>query len=422
MKYSTITGATLLTLSDRKPGLPWPRTPYTGHDTAEPVHPRIEFGAGRTPLRQLLASLRKIAITGMLAVLLTGLSSCNERQNYTDGPSVIDVIESVSINGKAAAIDHLSGTIQVSLPGNTDLANVSFEATAPKGVTISPPSGTTLDLASPAQVVADNGVSQRTYLITVQLLPSKIAFLGDGATIAEIGDDDVMEAARWAEETYKEDFTYISYDELSDEALNGVNVIFYVHDQVGSSAQPQVVLDKLNILSKFYVNGGKIVAGQHGTGIVEELGRDDSGLRTIIGTGEGGSNPDTWGVGFTNSTIANILTDGAVRNPDGSISVIDGGYKEDHNAMWTMDPLDAPKYATFQSRFDAEVLATWDWNVASQGTGGIIIWHPSGRFKGSIITLGIGGMEWSMNDGRTNAFGQNIRIIYKNAIDYLKSL
>ena len=90
--------------------------------------------------------------------------------------------------------------------------------------------------------------------------------------------------------------------------------------------------------------------------------------------------------------------------------------------MWTMDPLDAPKYATFESRFDAEVLATWDWNVASQGTGGIIIWHPSGRFRGTIITLGIGGMEWSMNDGRTNAFGQNIRIIYKNAIDYLKSL
>ncbi len=361
-------------------------------------------------------------IIGMLAVLLMGLSACNERENYTDGPSVIDVIESVSINGVAAAVDHLSGTIKVSLPGNTGLTSVSFEAAAPNGVTVSPPSGATLDLSSPVEVVADNGVSQRTYVITAQLLPSKIAFLGDGATIAEIGDDDVMEAARWAEATYGEDFTYISYEELSDEALNGVNVVLYVHDQVGSSAQPQAVLDKLNILSKFYVNGGKIVAGQHGTGIVEELGRDNSGLRTIIGTGEGGVNPDTWAIGFTNSAIANILTDGAVRNPDGSISVIDGGYKEDHNSMWTMDPLDAPKYATFQARFDAEVLATWDWNVAAQGTGGIIIWHPSGRFRGTIITLGIGGMEWHMNDGRTNAYGQNIRIIYKNAIDYLKSL
>ena len=29
--------------------------------------------------------------------------------------------------------------------------------------------------------------------------------------------------------------------------------------------------------------------------------------------------------------------------------------------MWTLDPIDAPKYANFQSQFDAEVLATWDW-------------------------------------------------------------
>ncbi|MEL7123629.1 MAG: DUF4960 domain-containing protein, partial [Bacteroidota bacterium] len=222
--------------------------------------------------------------------------------------------------------------------------------------------------------------------------------------------------------TYGENFTYVSFEGLSDEALNGVNVIFYHHDQVGSSAQPQALLDKLNVLSKFYVNGGKIVAGQHGTGIVEELGRDDSGLLTIIGTGEGGENLDTWGVGFTNSQVANILTEGVQRNPDGSISVINGGFKEDHNSMWTLDPIDSPKYPNFDTRFDAEVLATWDWNVSSQGTGGIILWRSSGRFNGTIITLGIGGMEWNMNDGRENVYADNIRTIYKNAIDYLASL
>jgi hypothetical protein len=361
-------------------------------------------------------------LSGLILFLMIGLFSCNERENYTDGPSVLDIIESATLNSKAAAIDHLSGSIAVSLPGNTDLTNVLFEATAPSGVSISPPSGTTLDLTAPVEVVADNGSSQRTYRISAALLPSKVAFLGDGATIEDIQDDDVKEAASWAEETYGADFTYISYEGLSDEALNGVNVVFYVHDQVGSAAQPPALLDKLNVLSKFFVNGGKIVAGQHGTGILEELGRDDSGLRTIIGTGEGGVNNDTWGVGFTNSAVANILTDDVVRNPDGSIPVIDGGYKEDHNSMWTMEPLDAPKYASFLSQYDAEVLATWDWNVASQGTGGIILWNPSGRFQGAAITLGIGGMEWNMNDGRENAYGQNIRIIYKNAIDYLKSL
>lgn len=361
--------------------------------------------------------LTKIAI----GVLLLVFSACNDRENYIDGPALLDILDKVTINGKLASIDHLSGTILVSLPGNTDLRSVAFEASGVEGLTIKPANGT-IDLSVPVVVLVSNGTSERAYSISATLLPSKIAFLGDGATLEEIQDDDVLEAAIWARESYGDNFTYISYQGLSDESLSGVNVVFYIHDRVGSSAQPAGLLAKLNVLSKYYVNGGKIVAGQHGTGLVEALGRDNSGLRTIIGSGEGGVNMDTWGVGFTNSPIANILLEGVQRNPDGSVSVIDGGYKEDHNSMWTLEPLDAPKYTSFSAQFDAEVLATWDWNVASQGTGGIILWNPSGRFKGWIITLGIGGMEWNMNDGRQNTYGNNIRAIYKNAINYLASL
>ncbi len=365
-----------------------------------------------------MSYLKKIVLGVCLSL---GFFACNEIENYTGGPSVIDVVESVTINEKEAGIDHLAGLISVSLPGNTDLSSVDFAATAPDGVTITPGNGT-IDLTSPVEVIADNGSSQRVYRIRATLLPSKVAFLGDGPTLEEVSDDDERAAARWAQETYGEDFAYISYAELSDETLNGVNVIFYVHDQVGSADQPQALLDKLNVLSKFFVNGGKIVAGQHGTGIVAELGRDNSGLRTILGTGEGGVNMDVWAIGFTNSPAANIISDGVERNPDGSIPVINGGFKEDHNSMWTLDPIDEPKYANFETQYGAEVLATWDWNVASQGTGGIILWKPQGRFQGTIMTLGVGGMEWNMNDGRENEYADNIRTIYKNAIDYLRGL
>ncbi|HRJ15811.1 MAG TPA: DUF4960 domain-containing protein [Saprospiraceae bacterium] len=366
--------------------------------------------------------MKQLVQISTFLLLFISAWSCSKRENYIEGPSILDIIEEVKINNKPASIDHLSGLIQVSLPGNTDLRNVTYVATAPAGVTISPAGGTPLNLEQPVTVTADNGFSRRIYRIVATLLPSKIACLGDGATIAQISDDDVQEAAEWAQQTYGDDFVYIPYAELDDEALLGVNVIFYMHDQVGSSAQPAALLEKLNVLSKFYVQGGKILAGQHGTGIVEELGRDRSGLRTIIGTGAGGPNADTWAVGFTNSPIANILTNGVAFNANGQVNVIDGGFKEDHNSMWTMDPLAAPKYGSFSTLYNAEVLATWDWNVASQGTGGIILWNPSGRFRGTIITLGVGGMEWRMNDGRPNAYAQNIRTIYKNAIDYLKGL
>jgi hypothetical protein len=319
-------------------------------------------------------------------------------------------------------LDHVSGVVNVSLAGDTDLSSVLFEATYPEGATLVPESGTTVDLTSTLDVVVSNSISQRVYKVSATLLPTKVAFLGDGTTIAECADDDVKAAAEWTEATYGEDFVYISYDELSDEALNGVNVILYVHDQVGSSNQPEALLANLNVLSKFYVQGGKIVAGLLGTGLVEELGRDRSELRNIIGTGEGGDNPDTWGVGFTGSNVSNIISDGLTFYDINKAYVIDAGWKEDHNALWNLGSLDPPQYTTFNSLYNAEPVAAWDWAVDGQGFAGIVVWNPWDRFNGYMITIGIGGMEWYMNDDRVNPYLENVHIIYKNSIDYLASL
>ncbi|MFV0591837.1 MAG: DUF4960 domain-containing protein [Draconibacterium sp.] len=354
-----------------------------------------------------------------IVVLILGLQSCNERENYMDGSKVLDIVEGVTINNRSAEINHLSGSINISLPGDTDLSSVLFEASAPEGVTVTPSSGSTLDLNSPVEVVVNNNFTERTYTIYATLLPSKVAFLGDGVTIAEIADDDVKAAAEWAAATYDNDFVYISYDDLSDEALDGVNVILYVYDNVGSTAQPTALLEKLNVLSRFYVQGGKIVAGLLGTGIVEELGRDNSGLRNVLGAGEGGDNPDTWGVGFTGSPVSNIISAGVDFYETNMAYVIDAGYKEDHNALWDLGSITSSPYNTFNTRYNAEPIAAWDWAVADQSYAGIIVWNPFGRFEGYIITIGLGGMEWSMNDGRDNPYLGNVHQIYQNSIDYL---
>lgn len=368
--------------------------------------------------------MKRVLIKNIIAVviLLIGLQSCNERENYTDAPTVLDIVEEIMINGKSAEIDHLAGTINVSLVGNIDLSTVLFEAIAPTGVTTSPQSGTTLDLTNELTVVVDNGFGQRIYTLNATLLPSKIAFLGDGATIAEIADDDVKAAAEWTQATYDNNFVYIAYDELTDEALEGVNVIVYVYDNVGTSDQPAALLNKLNVLSKFYVQGGKIVAGLLGTGLVEELGRDTSGLRTIIGTGLGGDNPDLWGIGFTNSTVANIISNDVPRNANNFVDVINPGYKEDHNALWNLGSIPEPKYSNFNSIYNAEPISIWDHTLSNEGAAGIIIWKPFERFQGYMITIGIGGMEWNMNDGRENPYLSNVEQVYKNSIDYLSSL
>lgn len=367
--------------------------------------------------------MKKVIIKNIFAivVLFIGLQSCDERENYIDGPGVLDIVEGITINGKNAEINHLAGTVNVSLVGSTNLSSVLFEASASEGVSITPESGSTLDLSNPVNVTVSNGVSERVYTINATLLPSKIAFLGDGTTIADIADDDVKAAAEWTQATYGSDFVYISYADLSDATLNGVNVLVYVHDQVGSSAQPQVVLDKLNVLSKFFVQGGKIVAGLLGTGLVEELGRDTSGLRTVIGTGVGGDNPDTWGIGFSGSSISNIISNGLDVYDVNRAFVINSGYKEDHNALWNLSSITTNPYSTFNSLYNAEPIAIWDHTIDAQSYAGIIVWKPFERFEGYIITIGIGGMEWSMNDGRNNPYLSNVEKVYKNSIDYLSS-
>ena len=367
--------------------------------------------------------MKKVIIKNIFAivVLILGLQSCDERENYMDGPEVLNIIENVVISNKVAEIDHLAGKIRISLAGNTDLSSVLFEATVPEGVSITPSSGSNLDLNELVEVVISNGVSDRIYTIQATLLPSKIAFLGDGTTIADIVDDDVKAAALWTQTTYGDDFIYISYDGLTDDALEGVNVILYVHDQVGSSNQPTALLERLNVLSKFYVQGGKIVAGLLGTGLVEELGRDTSGLRTVIGTGAGGDNSDTWGIGFSGSTVSNIISNGLEFYDADLAYVINSGYKEDHNALWNLSSITTTPYATFNSLYNAEPISIWDHTIDAQSYAGIIVWNPFERFEGYIITIGIGGMEWSMNDGRDNPYLSNVEKVYKNSIDYLSN-
>ncbi len=87
--------------------------------------------------------------------------------------------------------------------------------------------------------------------------------------------------------------------------------------------------------------------------------------------------------------------------------------------MWNLGSITTSPYTTFNSRYNAEPIAAWDWAVGGQGSAGIIVWNPFNRFKGYIITIGIGGMEWSMNDGRDNPYLSNVQKIYKNSIDYL---
>ena len=367
----------------------------------------------------------------LLLGIATILYSCEERLNYDNElPSSLNIIESVKIGEKTATIDNLSGIVNFVLPSDTNLAAVELTIKSPNGVEIFPASGTTVDLTSPLEVTAKSGGKTRKYIIYARLLPSKIAFVNDAISIDEIVDDDVKAAANWAKQTYGDKFVYIPFSDLTIDALKSVNVVFFFYDTQGTSALPQESLDKKNVLTQFVVEGGKMLLGGMATSYAEVIGRDKSGLLTIKGNGIGFVDGGTWsidgGVNFQNdqrnSPIYNF-TQVISTDSNGYFPILNGGYREDHNNLWDLSPLLGPghqkgQFAEFENLYGGKVLAVWS-GVTDECCPGIIEFKSNSVYSGTIIAIGIGGMEWTMNDGRNNIYESNIKGIYRNSIDYL---
>lgn len=380
----------------------------------------------------------KYIFFGLFSVLL--LSGCEERQNYDENlDPVLNSITALQGNETRANIDHLQGVINLVLPPRTDITNVELDIEAPRGVEVNPASGNTVDLSERIEVTATYGNSTRKYQLITRVLPNKIAFLGEESTFEELlanADDDIQAAAAWVQETYPEDFEYLDVNEVTYEDLQSVNVVVFYYDQVGTSELPEAFTEgqAKSAFIQYLVEGGKMLLGGMATSYAETIGRDQSGMLTIQGNGEGFDSPDTWaidnGVNFVSSKKNHPIytfNEGLIEEDEnGFIPVIDGGWREDHNNLWDAVSLLGPghqpgQFNEFERLFNGVVLAVWA-GVADECCPGIIEFKPKTPYTGTIIAIGIGGIEWSMNDGRTNAYRGNIEGIYKNSIDYLSTL
>jgi len=371
---------------------------------------------------------------------ITMFMACDERENYDEGlDPVLNVVTELTGNGTKATVNDLQGTINLVLPPRTDVTNVELEIEAPDGVQIDPPSGTVLDLSQRQEISVIYGNSTRNYQLITRVLPSKIGFLGSAESYDELianADDDIVAAAQWVNETYPEDFEYIDAAEVTYEDLEEFNVVVFYYDQVGSSELPAVFTEgnSKSAFIQYVVEGGKMLLGGMATSFAETIGRDKSGMQTIQGNGEGFDSPDTWtidgGVNFMNSKLNHPIytfNPGLIEfDENGFIPVIDAGYREDHNNLWDASSLlgaghQLGQFGEFERLYNGAVLAVWG-GVADECCPGIIEFQPKPPYSGTIIAIGIGGIEWNMNDGRTNEYRDNIEGMYKNSIDYLSTL
>lgn len=315
---------------------------------------------------------------------------------------------------------------------------------------------------------------------TLRIGKTAIGYLSIYPTPEELianGDDDEACAWLWLQEEYPSaQFVYFG-DISSKEVLTPYRVLFWMRDleyngdelnAMGKSVDdvvfemPQVVKDATPYVTEWYKDGGSLLLWSHATVYIGDLGRiPTSDLKSndhSFDVGKGGWNPDNWPVSvelfpgykfkidlsghpvFKGLDVKEVFFDeDNVQGTNKRIFFKGAGWTENHNCLFFNLPAVYTGIGNQeQSCYDESVktygiipLATWDsqWKWISQ----LNVWEAqqgNTDFKGTIICVGNGGMDFSMRnaDGsadisaypKNNPYQGNILTLAKNALEYLK--
>ncbi len=278
--------------------------------------------------------------------------------------------------------------------------------------------------------------------VIVSASTKKAGFLNVAASVTAIADDDEKAAAQWFTTTYGGDYIPVSQIGTVDLSQYGV-IWIYADNESGYADAPDAIYAVAEVLNDYYKAGGNILLSIYANNLLYEFGRTDMWPNVVGGAGPGAENPDVWSLAtaygtwdpaktvFDRSTdplFAGLTTESVTRgngNQYTTIPLIGAGWKEDHNCFWTMDIADAglpndneAKLTTWESTHNVTTLGTWG-HVQDYFGSAISRWKPTEVYKGTCITIGVGGYEWAIKNG-TNPYQANVVRLTKNALDELK--
>ena len=263
-----------------------------------------------------------------------------------------------------------------------------------------------------------------------------VAYLGiyaDKADLMANGDDDEIAAATWLFAKYPSS-VYISFNQIKKGTvdLSQYRVIWWNRDVVSGSALPSTSTDAfvVNKLAQFYKEGGNFLFSTYAIQYLWNLGRMTNAYKMGIDTGAGGVNPDVWAIGVKigshDQRSHPLFKDIAITTSNGGFPVIGSGWKENHNcvlvemaAYYNLGNGDELAYVKFTTDNNLKWLGVWD-GIGDYFMCGVFELTPKDDFQGTSLNIGIGGIEWHVNDV-VNPYQSNIEKMYKNAIDYLKT-
>jgi hypothetical protein len=284
-----------------------------------------------------------------------------------------------------------------------------------------------------------NQVSQNTYL-DLKVGATYLAYVGDAAdstAMVTTADDDQAAGAKWFFSTYPK-ARYISFNMIKNGYdLSKYRVIWWNYDiDNGTADLPAIATDPtvLAAMTTYHKNGGNLLLSTYAIQYLWTMGRMTNNYSKGIDKGAGGVNPDVWGIGVSmnkkHDQSSHPIYNGIAMTTQGDGRVtfpcIGNGWKENHNfvimnipSFYEVNNDNELAYTKFSSDNNAVWLGQWD-GIGDYWMVGIFELTPKGVFQGSSISIGIGGIEFKVNDG-TNPYQSTIQKLYKNAIDYLKT-
>ena len=290
--------------------------------------------------------------------------------------------------------------------------------------------------------------SENTLTISSETQGAEIYFALDTARVAMLVPTDYSNSADekaavdWFVKNYVEKGLgelYTPYNNVENLIDRGYSACWVMSDRVGTQQGADNLPGYLggsyvtNILRRFAEKGGNLLLTNHATQLVSSVGRIAANYApNIFVSGEGGQNPDVWGIhpviGNEEGKIydhrdhpiyANMIFDA---NTDGGIYPLDGpGIKGDHNSMWNLYDLglstEPSVVQNWEETTNSTILGTWN-NSLQSSTAGVVDFAPTTNFAGRVLAIGIAAYEWDLG-GATNTYQSQLEQFTKNCLTYL---
>ena len=256
------------------------------------------------------------------------------------------------------------------------------------------------------------------------------------------GSADEKDAADWFKRNYVDQgkgviFTPATIDDLDIEQNP---VVWVMCDRIGIERGWQNLPGDLagtatiEALKAFANDGGNLLLTNHATQLTVALGRiADAYAPGIYGNGEGGDNPDIWGVHPIIGNVEGQIYDhsqhdiywGMTYEPGlyAGIYCFEGaGVKGDHNCMWDLNAYGLapnPNVVTaWEELTNSTVLGTWN-HVVDYCCAGIVDFAPTTACPARILAVGLAAYEWNLG-GAANTKQAELERFTANCISYLK--